>query len=283
MPRKRAKRDCALRHDLRTPLSAVKGYAELLVDEAQESGRDALLTDLGKVLELTERLLGEIDRMVEIAVAPPMEIIGNVLRTIRPLGGTDAPGPSSVASQILVVDDNASTRDLLSRRLRCDGHRVATAESGASALALAAAESFDLALLDLMMPGMSGFEVLCQLKAGAGSRHIPVIMISTLDELDSAVRCIEAGAEDYLPKNCNPVVLRARIGASLEKKRLLDELRVEKDRSETLPLNIQPRSVLERMRRGEMVIADGSPRRRFSSLISSISLQFRRSSRPKKP
>ena len=83
-------------------------------------------------------------------------------------------------------------------------------------------------------------------KAEARTRHLPVIMISALDELDSAVRCIAAGAEDYLPKPFNPIVLRARVGASLEKKRLLDELRAEKERSEALLLNILPRSVVER-------------------------------------
>jgi adenylate cyclase len=111
-------------------------------------------------------------------------------------------------------------------------------------------------LLDLMMPGMSGFEVLCRLKADPSTRHVPIIMISALDELDSTIRCIEAGAEDYLHKPFNPVLLRARIGASLEKKRLLDELRVEKERSEALLANILPRSIVERMRRGETAIAD---------------------------
>jgi class 3 adenylate cyclase len=114
-----------------------------------------------------------------------------------------------------------------------------------------------------MMPGMSGFEVLCRLKADERCRHLPVIMISALDELDSTVRCIEVGAEDYLPKPFNPVLLRARINASLEKKRLRDreqailaELRAEKERSEALLLNILPRQIVERMRRGETVIAD---------------------------
>ncbi len=181
------------------------------------------------------------------------------MQTIRPLDGVDVPDPSAAASHILVVDDNASNRDLLSRRLVREGYRVTAVENGAAALALMAAEGFDLVLLDLMMPGMSGFEVLCRLKADAGTRHIPVIMISALDELDSTVRCIEAGAEDYLPKPFNPVVLRARIGASLEKKRLLDELRAEKERSEALLLNILPRPIVERMRRGETVIADRIP------------------------
>src|SRR5262249_28281164 len=137
-----------------------------------------------------------------------------------------------------VVDDNVSNRDLLSRRLTREGYRVTAVENGEAALAVTAAVSFDLVLLDMMMPGLSGFEVLCRLKADARTRHLPIIMISALDELDSTVRCIAAGAEDYLPKPFNPVVLRARVGASLEKKRLLDELRVEKERSEALLLNI---------------------------------------------
>jgi adenylate cyclase len=125
------------------------------------------------------------------------------------------------------------------------------------------AENFDLILLDLMMPGMSGFEVLCRLKSSSRTRHIPVIMISALDELDSTVRCIEAGAEDYLPKPFNPILLRARINASLEKKWLRDreqkhfeELRTEKLRSESLLLNILPQTIVTRMRKGEAIIAD---------------------------
>ncbi len=245
-----------LRHELRTPLNAIKGYGELLVEEASDRGRNTSLADLEKVLDLADRLLGEIDRMVEASAALPIDIVGNVLQSIRPLGEADLADPAAVASRILVVDDNASNRDLLSRRLVREGYRVTAAESGAAALALTAAESFDLVLLDLMMPGMSGFEVLCRIKADAGTRHVPVIMISALDELDSTVRCIEAGAEDYLPKPFNPVLLRARIGASVEKKRLLDELRAEKERSEALLLNILPRTIVERMRRGETVIAD---------------------------
>jgi adenylate cyclase len=256
-------RTASLRHELRTPLNAIMGYAELLVEEGRDSGRDTLLGDLGKVIDLADRLLGEIDRMVEVAAAPPLDIVGHVLQTIKPLGQADSSDPAAVASYILVVDDNASNRELLSRRLVREGHRVTTAEDGASALALLAAEGFDLVLLDLMMPGTSGFEVLCRLKADERWRHLPVIMISALDEFDSTVRCIEAGAEDYLSKPFNPVLLRARINASLEKKRLRDreqailaELRAEKERSEALLLNILPRQIVERMRRGETVIAD---------------------------
>jgi adenylate cyclase len=229
-----------LRHDLRTPLNAIKGYGELLVEEARGSGREALLDDLTKVLDLADRLLGEIDRIIEFA-GDGVEIVGNVLQMIRPLGGSDITDPRAIASRILVVDDNESNRELLSRRLRREGHSVMAVESGASALGLVVTESFDLVLLDLMMPGLSGFEILCRLKSDERTRHVPVIMISALDEFDSAVRCIEAGAEDYLPKPFNPILLRARIGACLEKKQLrdreqavLEQLRVEKDRSEAL-------------------------------------------------
>jgi adenylate cyclase len=263
-----------LRHEFRTPLNAIKGYGELLVEEIEESASNTLVTDLGKVIDLADRLLGEIDRIVETAAAPPLDIIGSVLQTIKPLDEVDITDASAASSRILVVDDNVSNRDLLSRRLVREGYRVTAVESGEAALAIIAADSFDLVLLDMMMPGLSGFEVLCRLKAEARTRHLPVIMISALDELDSAVRCIAAGAEDYLPKPFNPVVLRARVGASLEKKRLLDELRFEKERSEALLLNILPRSVVERMRRGEVVIADRIPEATvlFSDLVDFTSV-----------
>jgi adenylate cyclase len=266
-----------LRHELRTPLNAIKGYGELLVEEIGQGEQDFLLDDLGKVLELADRLLGEIDRVVEAAVGAPVEIAGNVLQTIKPLGDQAIVGPSGTANRILVVDDTAANRDLLSRRLQREGYRVTSAADGAAALTLIAAEGFDLVLLDLMMPGMSGFEVLSRLKADESTRHLPVIMISALDELESTVRCIAAGAEDYLPKPFNPVLLRARIGACLEKKRLLDELRAEKERSEALLLNILPRSIIERMRRGETVIADRVAEATvlFSDLVDFTSLAAR--------
>jgi class 3 adenylate cyclase len=274
-----------LRHDLRTPLNAIKGYGELLVEEARGDGREALFDDLTKVLDLADRLLGEIDKIVEFA-GDGLETVGNVLQTIRPLGGADITDRHAIASPILVVDDNASNRELLSRRLRREGHSVMVVESGASALELVATESFDLVLLDLMMPGLSGFEVLCRLKADECTRHIPVIMISALDEFDSAVRCIEAGAEDYLPKPFNPILLRARIGACLEKKQLrdreqavLEQLRVEKERSEALLLNILPRTIVERMRQGETVIADRIAEATilFSDLVDFTSIAAKRS------
>jgi sigma-B regulation protein RsbU (phosphoserine phosphatase) len=134
---------------------------------------------------------------------------------------------------LLVVDDNEDNRYTLTRRLTREGYsNLTTATNGREALDLLQAKPFDLILLDIMMPDMNGYEVLERMKAGAELRDIPVIMISALNELDSVVRCIELGAEDYLAKPFNPTLLRARVGASLEKKRLRDEVRASLARLE---------------------------------------------------
>jgi signal transduction histidine kinase/DNA-binding response OmpR family regulator len=124
---------------------------------------------------------------------------------------------------VLVVDDDKINRDLLSRQLERQGHGVAVAENGRQALEMMRAQPFDLVLLDIMMPEMDGYQVLEQLKADASLRHIPVIVVSAVSDLESVVRCIELGAEDYLFKPFNRVLLKARVDASLEKKRLRDE------------------------------------------------------------
>src|SRR5262245_45863080 len=116
-------------------------------------------------------------------------------------------------ARLLVVDDNEMNRDMLSRRLARLGHAVEGAENGRQALDMARATEFDLVLLDVMMPEMDGYETLQALKEDASLRHIPVVMISALQELDSVVKCLELGAEDYLPKPFNPTILKARVGS----------------------------------------------------------------------
>jgi class 3 adenylate cyclase len=123
---------------------------------------------------------------------------------------------------VLVVDDDPVNRLLLVRGLEGEGHRHATAENGRQALELLRAEAFDVVLLDIVMPQMDGYDALAAIEADPGLRHIPVIMISALGELDSVVRCIEMGADDYLPKPFDPVLLRARLNGCLTKKRLRD-------------------------------------------------------------
>jgi putative two-component system response regulator len=134
------------------------------------------------------------------------------------LNGEGMPAPA-----ILVVDDNEMNREVLARRLQRHDYVIHTAVDGQDALDKLAENNIDLMLLDIMMPVMDGVEVLQRIKADEQLRHIPIIMITALDEVQSVARCIEMGAEDYLPKPFNPVLLMARVTACLEKKQLHDK------------------------------------------------------------
>ncbi|MGB8647326.1 MAG: response regulator [Anaerolineae bacterium] len=127
------------------------------------------------------------------------------------------------SGRILVVDDNRINRMQLKRVLEQQGHTVALAENGRQALEVIRQAPFDLLLLDIIMPELDGYQVLERLKQDPDLREIPVIVISALDEMDSVIKCIGLGAEDYLPKPFNPLLLRARLGACLEKKQLRDQ------------------------------------------------------------
>jgi adenylate cyclase len=129
---------------------------------------------------------------------------------------------SEQSATILVVDDNEMNRDMLARRLERQNYKTVMADNGQRALDLLHEQPFDLVLLDIMMPKMNGYEVLETVKADEQLKNTPIIMISAVDDLDSVVKCIEMGAEDYLFKPFNPVLLRARINASLERKRIID-------------------------------------------------------------
>ena len=148
---------------------------------------------------------------------------------------------------LLVVDDIDDNRFALSRRLARQGYlNVTTAVDGRQALELLNSKSFDLVLLDIMMPTVNGYEVLAQMKASSSLRHIPVIMISAVDEIESVIRCIELGADDYLPKPFNPTLLRARVGACLERKRLHDQVTARtRELSESLEQQTAASRVLE--------------------------------------
>ena len=142
----------------------------------------------------------------------------------EPAVTTSEPGADRKLGHVLVVDDNRINRLKLSRALTQRGHTVSEAENGRVALEMLRAELFDLVLLDILMPEVDGFQVLREMKDDTTLRDVPVIVISALEEMDSVVKCIEMGAEDHLPKDFDPVLLNARIGASLEKKRLRDEV-----------------------------------------------------------
>jgi adenylate cyclase len=201
--------------ELAPPLTRIIGACETLRAQAEAAGGE-VLDDLGRIVSAAGHLHALVDgglaaRLAERAQAVPLP---------------DLPPPSTAApgrGVILIVDDNASNREMLARRLGREGYEVRTAAGGGEALAQLAVEPADLVLLDVMMPDLNGYEVLARLKADPVLREIPVLMISSLEEVESVARCIELGADDYLPKPFNPIILRARVGASLEKKRLRDQ------------------------------------------------------------
>lgn len=268
-----------LRHlhaELRTPLNHAIGYSELLLEQAGLERASDLVSDLEKVHRAAEQFLALMDRELTpeklraAASARPAVVSAahpDALALSRPPTNLVSSGAAPASGgRILVADDDPGHRELLVRRLHQQGFTVVEAENGAQALDRLRQQPFDLLLLDLIMPGLDGGQVLAQLKTDPDLRNVPVIMLSALDEMDSVVRCILMGAEDYLAKPLNPVLLRARIGACLEKSRLrrqeeayLAALETERQRSESLLLNVLPRPIADRLKRGETTIVDSLP------------------------
>jgi class 3 adenylate cyclase/CheY-like chemotaxis protein len=254
-------------HEIRTPLNQIVGYAEMLQEEARDRGADAFAADFEKILTAARELL----RLVMENFAGPEAQLGQTdgppdshatvfirRESAKPLPAVtpkSKPAPNTPGGSILVVDDDEGNRDMLGRRLMRLGHKVAYAENGRLALAALQEGSFDLMLLDIQMPELNGYEVLERLKADPALCDIPVIVLSASDETERVVRCVEMGAEDYLPKPFDPVLLQARIGASLEKKRLrnrevshLRQIEEEKKRSDDLLHIILPHDVAEELK-----------------------------------
>jgi CheY-like chemotaxis protein len=222
-----------LRDSVEAWLKGIVKRMTLLQGEARTRGQEHLIPDLQRIETAAGRLLALVDHAlarvpVEAAAA---EHTG---RVPNPEGGGPIVSPTTGAAaghlvpaatrqgSLLVVDDIEPNREVLARTLERLGYSVTGAENGRRALEVLETTNIDLVLLDIMMPEMDGYQVLEQRQADPRLRSIPFIMISALDELDSVVRCIEMGAEDYLTKPFEPVLLRARVGACLEKKRLHD-------------------------------------------------------------
>lgn len=277
-----------LRHDLRTPVGHMVGYSELLLEDIDDRGLVTLNTDLNRLCRSARQLLALVNEGLALGEhtgqgdsAPPAAEPSSV----RPVpsrevfsGGTggashvpasEAPAGSALKlgaemrAEILVVDDNEANRDLLCRYLERQGHLVTEASNGREALIKLEGHNFDMILLDIMMPEMDGYQVLAYIKEDPSLRHIPVIMISAMNEMDNVVTCVQMGAEDYLAKPFNPVLLQARVGACLEKKlyrdqeqRYLQQLEIEQAKSEKLLLNILPGPIANRLKRQQSLIAD---------------------------
>lgn len=222
-------------HELRTPVNHIVGYAELLEEQAAEQHLNQLLPDLRKIAEAGHTWLGLMEeylvRPAEHAAAHPDKMRSIAPTLLQPGIDYISPAPRSATrthradGHLLVADDDAANREMLARRLQRQGYQVSHASSGLEVLRLIRAQKFDLVLLDMIMPGLDGYQVLTGMKSDPALADIPVIIISSLDQENNVARCIEAGAEDYVGKPFNSIFLRARIGACLERKRLRDQER----------------------------------------------------------
>lgn len=262
-----------LKHRLRTPLTHIIGYSQLILDDVNPDQTDVvehlrtvdssamailarIQADLssegdgtfsekndrlrggiaepldliiGAIAIVTARLKGEVLRdvlRINIACANLLSFVRGQDQLEKQIAAVIAPSetmhePARMPrSRVLIVDDNDANRDMLSRQLVAYGHTPVCHQNGESALDALGEQAFDLVLLDVMMPGMNGIEVLRRIKLDPLLADVPVIMISALDEQERAARCIEMGADDYLLKPFNTVLLRARLSSALERKRL---------------------------------------------------------------
>jgi CheY-like chemotaxis protein len=239
--------DRKVRHGLRSHLALVIAQCGLWLKLAEQVGVQAYRADLQRVADLARTTLERLDTAV--AALTGGETPATVAAPALPPAPAVVGRPLTEKGNLLVVDDTAENRDLLQVLLQHQGHQVTTAASGMEALELLASRPFDLILLDVMMPVMDGFAVLERLKADERWRHMPVLMVSALDRLDAVVNCIAQGAEDYLIKPFNEMLLRARVGACLEKKRLRDREMEHLTRIDRLLRAIFPEEVLPELTR----------------------------------
>ena len=231
------------RHDLRTPVNQILGYAELVQEELEDRGLHELVPDLIKIQTAARNQIELINRVLAppeaVAEAPPpagpptlthaqAEAPTASFRPVTPPAIPEndiATGPSFAGSPVLVVDDNEMNRDMLARRLESRGYVVTVAEDGAAALALLAERAFDTVILDVMMPGISGLEVLRRLRETRSMSDLPVIMATARDRSEDVVQALRLGANDYVTKPLDFQVVLARLSTQLSLKRQQDEIR----------------------------------------------------------
>ena len=247
----------ALRHDLRTPVNQIIGYSEMLDEDAQEAGQDKMSADLKRIGQAARSLLGLIDRIPDDLGAPakpappaipsPPRLAAPPAAAPRPASKRpsaaavpqfdDSPSPATMViraaatkhaegtDKLLVVDDNELNRDMLSRRLKSRGYAVMTADDGPQCLDLVKGQRFDLILLDIMMPGMSGIDVLKVIRNRYSVAELPIIMATAKDQGTDVVEALTLGANDYVTKPLDFPVVLARVENQLSLKRAMEEIK----------------------------------------------------------
>ncbi|PZQ97076.1 MAG: adenylate cyclase [Cereibacter sphaeroides] len=258
--------EAKLRHDLRTPVNAILGYSELLLEEFTPVLAETTKADIAKVIAECGRFLLQVDGLLDLSrgaaemqgTESDADIAVSLERTLESVATVQVQG-----GRILVIDDAEANRDLMRRQLVQRGHVVEVEASAAAALARMATADFDVLLVDILMPDMNGIELLAKLKNDTRLREIPVIMVSGLKETSAVVRCIAAGAEDYLQKPIDPILLHSRVGASLDRvrwtrreKEFQVRIKFERDRADALLHTILPAPIIRRLNDGATTIAD---------------------------
>lgn len=257
-----------LRHDMLNALNVIINYCEEWIEDSEEEFLQSFIEDLTSLHGHGKQCLAVLNQ-IRANIAQGRDKVeepfaGEPPATLDPLfelGDEErVPVAATEPGYCLVVDDSATNRDILTRLLHRQGHRVESAVNGREALEKIRADSFDLVFLDIMMPEMNGYQVLQELKSDEQLRTLPVIMISALDQIENVVRCIAMGAEDFLPKPFNPLLLKARLGACLAKKRFLDreklyirQIEQEKKRSDELLRVILPAEIVEELKSSNCV------------------------------
>jgi class 3 adenylate cyclase/CheY-like chemotaxis protein len=264
-----------LHYSIRTPLSTIIGISELILEDTATVA-DLDLQDIqdcvSKINQAGKRLLRLIKDLSKYSDLSNGDLMASYYTdlylkesSIRNFQfNTEVKIPAKIGT-ILIVDDESANLDIIDKILQQSNHKTFTAESGAEALKVLEKESakIDLILLDLIMPEVNGMDLLKKLKHNNNTYHIPVIILSALDEIDTIVECISMGADDFLIKPVNRILLHARLNNALEKKYFHDkeikyqkQIKIEQEKSDKLLLNILPESIAQRLKNGESLIAD---------------------------
>ena len=218
-----------LRHNLRTPLNAIIGYSEILMEDYEDDLEERTLEDFQQIINLARDTETAIENFVDYirgeAIDPKNDSSSNQLESaealFKSLGDIEYSitlGDEIKESDILIVDDNVTNCEVLQRRLSMQGLSCRTAYDGNTAITEVFKKTPDLILLDVILPDINGLELLKTFRKEHNSESLPVIMVSAFNDVDSISKCIQLGAQDYLPKPINGTILLAKVVAALERK-----------------------------------------------------------------